>query len=1586
MQNKRKTKLILAGISLTLASFLVSGINSVSVSAYSASITTSNSISLDASPADDGTTIHSESINVQSDCRAGYNLTIATPEGSDLYKYSEGVPAATASFTAVDGTSALNSSNNANKWGYTLTSNPTSATVFSPLSATASVLKTPSQTASPSSDINDTFNINYGVKTDLATIPGTYSMASNGTILYYLTMDTTCTQYTVAFNANGGTGSINNQTIEVGEETKLTSSDSLTAPTGASYTDAGNNTISGDADKIWTFWGWNTQIDGTGDWYKDKEAVEDIVGAGTTLTLYAQWKQATLADMVAGTQIGSEKVIDHNLMQDMKPEVCYNSPITTASNAPAATLLDYRGKVTTGASPEQPEEYTVSKLADGLCWMTTNLNLGRASGGPNGDGTITLTSDDTDLADNATFTLPVHTTTSSTSATAAVIRTTNTSGNNDNGTYYSWPAAVAYTTSTSAILGTSICPKNWDLPTSNQFTNLMTKADYKTDNLTTSGPSSFLVDGGFTNGSNFYQTSYSHFWTNTSSSTTVAYGARVNGTTITTSASTGTTYGGNKYYRKNIRCVANQGRVTINYASNGTDEYPVTGSVPSQENVELVSTHTQPGTNLNRAGWYFNGWNTAADGSGNAIAANALIDTLNLKPGDTITLYAQWIPQYTITYINNCLTYINGNENCTQNVSEQTSAQSINISSTGSVSGTLASYNNGNTWNITGWKIAGWSIVADNSSNTNTEYRSSSSYYITGVSTNAPSGITLYAHWVPIYSIQYDGNGSDNDSTGMGSTDSSTGLKSVRHTNVAEGDTFDLFASNFKKAGHGFVGWSTDANAWSKLTDNDATNDAKIWGPNEIITAPAYNGTPITTLYAIWAPAEISGGSPVYLQNWEGCSTMTATTYDSTTGTLTVAKDSITALTDERDGEVYTIAKLADENCWMVENLRLADAHEESGSTVATTLTTTNTNILASNNTLPITNIYNADPSLATTSNSLSPTSSQNSTNDPSYGWCTTNSAACDDQSRLNTTNTIANITPSQTQIITSANAHTNFYNTIYAYGNYYNWHSATAGYGTYSRNIFTPTDGDLCPAGWHLPYGNNGTGTKGGNTSGGFYYLANRMTATINNTASSNKFRTFPNNFIYAGGWTGGSASNRGNSGYYWTASAHYNNNALNLTLSSTNINPGNGTSHKYDGNSVRCVADGTYTIQYNGNDATGGNMVSDSEELKHAGLLGGETIDLYPSNYYKTGYGFAGWSTDSDAWNHFTDNDVTNDPVIYGPMETITAPAHPGNRIMTLYAVWVPAEEDGNNNPVYLQDFDNTSCSGLTSTTFDSNTGTITVNKNSVIALTDKRDSNVYTVARLADGNCWMTENLRLGAANTVGNNQYDSSITNESLAQGYGGVFTGLDSTENSNFTSTTNATPNNMYNSAIITGDSLGYRFPRYNSNNTNTGLTASYNGTGSTTYYSWYSYGNYYTWAAAMANTASYGSATGASGSESAGTSLCPTNWTLPTSSDASKDLGMLSQSYGGTGDIQNGVSQSGDVMDNRFRSFPNNLLYSGYFNGSSVSDRGTTGVYWSRSAYSYERSRNLYLSSSYLNPYNIQNRANGLSVRCLIGN
>ncbi len=1221
----------LSGVFFVLLASIFVLLDSRDASAYSASISTSNSITLDAKPSGDGTTIHTESITITSDCRNGYNLTIATPEGSDLYAGGDNTNSA--SITAVDGTSALSNSNNTNKWGYTLTSNPTSSTVFSPLSSTASVLKSSMDTASPDSDINDSFAISYGVKIDNTVAPNQYKMANSGSIVYYLTMDTTCTQYTVNFNTNGGSLaqgiSFPDQPIQEGEATKLNSADTITPPTGASYTDADNNTITGDANKLWTFWGWNTAVDGSGDWYKDREVVEDLANAGSTITLYAQWKQATLADMTAApaTQPTDPKQIDHNEMQDMRPEVCYNSPITTAENAPAATLLDYRGKVITDdpSTTEQPEEYTVSKLADSNCWMTKNLNLGRSgTDGPNGDGTITLTPDDTDLPSNAPsaslyiLTLPASTTTSNTSNTAAVIRTTNNSGNNDNGTYYSWVAATLFALSTREPVWSSICPKNWDLPSDAQFTNLATKTAYTSSNQTTAQPSNFLINGGFTNGATFYQTSYSHFWTNRSSSTTAAYGARVNGTTMTVSNTANTTYGGNKYYRKNIRCIASNGKATINYDGNGTAEHPVTGTTASQENVEINSANLTSNA-FTRTHYSFKNWNTAADGTGASIANSAALSTLNLKPGETITLYAQWLPQRQIIYNDNC-SY--NNAGCATN------QDTTNTSSWTNAGSNITLGSDSYFTTRSGYAITSWNTARDGSG---TSYNISSSYTVPS-DLATPDQVTLYAMWSPALTINFNSNGGSGTMTSQ--------LISENTSKALKSNSFTAPSGNY------FIGW---------MTEESRVNNEVVYTNGAAYTAP----TTVTpgdsiTLYAKWGPR----------------------------------------------------------------------------------------------------------------------------------------------------------------------------------------------------------------------------------------------------------------------------------------------------------------------------------YTIVYNGNSPTGGSMVSSGTELKHTNINEGSTVNLYPPNYWKTDYGFVGWSPSATATVGGTDP-------IYGPNESISAPSYDkygeeisGTKTITLYAIWQTADSTKT-----MQTFTAADCQNLSQTTFNTSTGKITTPAGSVIALKDQRDNNVYTIARLADGKCWMTENLRLEAENTVGNNQYDSSVTNQSLSQNYGGVFTGLDSSENANFTNSTTATPNNLYNSTNITGSYTGYRFPRYNNNNTKTSLTASYNGTGSTTYYSWYSYGNYYTWAAAMANTDYI---TSSSTSEATNTSICPTNWSLPTNGSTTKDFGTLSRSYDGSGENQSGTG-TGDIMSNRFRSFPNNFLYSGNFNGSSAYLRGSYGYYWSRSAYVSNYSYNLTLVSTGLFPSFNYDKYFGFSVRCLIG-
>ena len=327
-------------------------------------------------------------------------------------------------------------------------------------------------------------------------------------------------------------------------------------------------------------------------------------------------------------------------------------------------------------------------------------------------------------------------------------------------------------------------------------------------------------------------------------------------------------------------------------------------------------------------------------------------------------------------------------------------------------------------------------------------------------------------------------------------------------------NSFILWAPNFKRDGYGFAGW------------NDKFDySGNFYGPNETIAAPADVSTNGLSLYAVWVK---SAGT---IQNWNGCAGL--------------ASGATTALTDSRDGNTYAVAKLADNKCWMVENLRLDDSP-----------------ILSSDNThnpsLPLTNVY--DSTNPTTSSHLSPATDPTST-----AWCKTTTSDCYDQSMLATNNTI----------LFSNNIASNYdiSSNVYSYGNYYNWYSATAGHGKYGIDYISGyiAPGDICFAGWHLPTGN---------TTGEFYAL-NAAIGTGSNNSVSNNLRSYPNNFVYSGSASGSSFSDRGSGGTYWSSSGYgtvYADNpgqsAYDLVFSDTYAYPGTSGGLKNGGFTVRCIA----------------------------------------------------------------------------------------------------------------------------------------------------------------------------------------------------------------------------------------------------------------------------------------------------------------------------------------------------------------------------------------------------------------------------
>ena len=338
---------------------------------------------------------------------------------------------------------------------------------------------------------------------------------------------------------------------------------------------------------------------------------------------------------------------------------------------------------------------------------------------------------------------------------------------------------------------------------------------------------------------------------------------------------------------------------------------------------------------------------------------------------------------------------------------------------------------------------------------------------------------------------------------------------------AADGNSVTLYASNFKRDGYGFAGWS-DA------YDYNTNYDAHFYGPNQTITVPEGTTANGLSLYAVWIP---SVGS----MQTDAITVCNNLYQDPNDGTADLS--SVSALTDARDGNTYAVASLADGNCWMIENLRLDDSSE---------LSSDNTNSPS----LPLTNIYDT----SSTSNHLSPTSSvaYDATTAPE-GWCETNSAACINQSRLRTDNT--------TLYTNNASGVQN--GNIYSYGNYYNWYSTTAGHGTYNKTS-GDVDGDICPADWHLP-----TGTS----SGDFYALNTTLNNNATDSTASNKLRSYPNNFIYSGVVYGASISYRNSGGGYWSSSASNGNDAHGLSFSSDIVYPGTDVGYKYSGRMVRCI-----------------------------------------------------------------------------------------------------------------------------------------------------------------------------------------------------------------------------------------------------------------------------------------------------------------------------------------------------------------------------------------------------------------------------
>ena len=244
-------------------------------------------------------------------------------------------------------------------------------------------------------------------------------------------------------------------------------------------------------------------------------------------------------------------------------------------------------------------------------------------------------------------------------------------------------------------------------------------------------------------------------------------------------------------------------------------------------------------------------------------------------------------------------------------------------------------------------------------------------------------------------------------------------------------------------------------------------------------------------------------------------------------------------------------------------------------------------------------------------------------------------------------------------------------------------------------------------------------------------------------------------------------------------------------------------------------------------------------------------------------------------------------------------------------------------------------------------------------VYTVKDSRDNQDYKVARLADGKCWMVENLNLAGGTALSAD--DTDVTSSYI----------------DSFTTSNNLTKEG---NTIVLPESPSLGYDRdyayiYNTNNKSDDCSDS----GCYSYYSW-------------------GAATLGSGSDitvdntNAEQSICPKNWHLPSTSgkdiDSDSDFRALMIGYGGSDSIQlynNSTIPTGTTMYNNIGSgsAPNYLL-SGYYYAGSWRGVGNYGLYWSSTSYnSNYYARRLQVTATMVNAADNDYKYYTYSVRCL---
>ena len=397
-------------------------------------------------------------------------------------------------------------------------------------------------------------------------------------------------------------------------------------------------------------------------------------------------------------------------------------------------------------------------------------------------------------------------------------------------------------------------------------------------------------------------------------------------------------------------------------------------------------------------------------------------------------------------------------------------------------------------------------------------------FYITpdvpyGTYTGTNINYNVEPHYIT--NLSFNGNGND-------------GGVDMEGITIIAGDTITLPANTYTKTGYEFVGWNTNEAGIGQAYTDEAEYTAELGETKDV------------TLYAQWKKLPVIGDL-TYMQDFASFSEAEKT---SVLNSMTEGAEY--QLKDNRDQTIYYIAKLADGNIWMTQNLDL-DLNNQ------TKLTSADTNITAD----------------WTPANS---TISFTGTSVPGWqGSYTAPYSADPGDAYYYTSNTNNNDIKYNSLTECKAAGHTDCAH--YHAGNYYNWSAAvamndTSEYG--DDDQYVNVDTSICPAGWRLPTGRDSGNTAASREWNAVLYtegVASSPTGDGYKSGGFNKIRTAPLWLARSGIVYYGSLYYTGGDGNYWSSTVYGSNNAYRLSFNSGNVYPASDNSRNY-GYSVRCIA----------------------------------------------------------------------------------------------------------------------------------------------------------------------------------------------------------------------------------------------------------------------------------------------------------------------------------------------------------------------------------------------------------------------------